>query len=293
MNRNSLGLDLACLAGSLEERLTAAKAAGFSQVMLWARDLVNYPSGYHAALERVHASRLRVTGLQLMRNYEGMNGPSHEHRLDIVKALLDVCVDVGAPLLLVRASAAIEAQFDPARAEADLCKLANLAVPTGVRIGFKAIPWSHSVADTAQAWELVSRVRHANLGLVLDAFHFIAGGRALESLNEIPPEKILLVQLADFGVPVFHELGQKTGDHLRVFPGDGVLHDKVAAFVRHLDWLGYDGDYSLLVFNEDYQALPAQAVAQFAARSAAWVNTQVLRRRLPLNRKGPGHDHLR
>lgn len=289
MNRARLGLDLACLAGSLEERLAAAEAAGFSQVMLWARDLVNHPGGYRAALDCVHASRLRVTGLQLMRNYEGMNGPSHEHRLDIVKALLGMCVDVGAPLLLVRASAAAESQFDPARAEADLRKLANLAVPTGVRIGFKAIPWSHSVADTAQAWDLVRRVRHANLGLVLDAFHFIGGGHPLETLNEIPPDKILLVQLADFGVPVFHELGQKTGDHLRVFPGDGVLHDQVAAFLRHIDWLGYDGDYSLLVFNEDYQALPAQVVAGFAARSAAWVNTQVLRRRLPLNRKGSLH----
>ncbi|HXE18385.1 sugar phosphate isomerase/epimerase family protein [Castellaniella sp. UC4442_H9] len=293
MNRNSFGLDLACLAGPLEERLAAAEAAGFSQVMLWARDLANHPRGYRAALEQVHASRLRITGLQLMRNYEGLSGPTHNHRLDVVKALLDMCTDVGAPLLLVRASATVDAQFDPDRVEADLRKLANLAVPAGVRIGFKAIPWSHAVPDAARAWDVVSRVNHANLGLVLDAFHFIADGRPLDALNEIRPDKILLVQLADFGVPVFHELGQKTGDHLRVFPGDGVLQEQVAAFVRHIDWLGYDGDYSLLVFNEDYQALPAQAVAGFAARSAAWVNTQVLRRRLPLNRKGPDHDHLR
>jgi sugar phosphate isomerase/epimerase len=286
VNRDCFGLDLACMAGPLEERLAAAEAAGFSQVMLWARDLTNHPRGYRAAIEQVRASRLRVTGLQLMRNYEGMNGPAHDHKLDVVKALLDLCADVGAPLLLVRASAAVETQFDPARAEADLRKLANLAVPAGVRIGFKAIPWSHTVPDTAQAWDLVSRVNHANLGLVLDAFHFIAGGRPLDSLNEIDPGRILLVQLADFGVPVYHELGQKTGDHLRVFPGDGVLHEQVAAFLRHIDWLGYDGDYSLLVFNEDYQALPARAVAQFAARSTRWVNTQVLRRRLPLNRKG-------
>ncbi|CAM5267397.1 hypothetical protein SGRI78S_00034 [Streptomyces griseus subsp. griseus] len=177
--------------------------------MLWARDLANHPRGYRAALKLVHASTLRVTGLQLMRNYEGMDASSHNHRLDIVKALLDMCVDVGAPLLLVRASATVGTQFNPDRVEADLRKLANLAVPAGVRIGFKAIPWSHTVPDTARAWELVDRVGHANLGLVLDAFHFIAGGQALESLNEIAPEKILLVQLADFGVPAFQELGQK------------------------------------------------------------------------------------
>ena len=286
MNRSGFGLDLACMAGSLEERLAAAEEAGFTQVMLWARDLAHHPEGYRTAVRRVRESRLSVTGLQLMRNYEGMNGASHEHKLDIAKALLDVCADVGAPLLLVRASAAVNAQHDPERAGSDLRKLANLAVPMGVRIGFKAIPWSHTVHDTVQAWELVSHVDHANLGIVLDAFHFIASGQPLEALNIIPPHKILLVQLADFGVQVFQERGQKAADQRRVFPGDGVLHEKLAAFVRHIDWLGYDGDYSLLVFNEDYQQLPARAVAQFAERSTAWVNNQVLRRRLPLNLKG-------
>lgn len=284
MNRDCFGIDLACLAGSLDERLNAAEEAGFSQVMLWARDLSSYPDGYHEAVQRVQRSRLRITGLQLMRNYEGLNGSAHDNRLDIAKAMLEMCVDVGAPLLLVRASAVVGTQFDATRAEADLRKLANLGVPMGVRIGFKAIPWSQAVPDTASAWDLVSHVSHANLGLVLDAFHFIASGRPLESLNDVPPHKILLVQLADFGVPVFHELGQKAGDHLRVFPGDGLLHEKLAAFLRHLDWLGYDGDYSLLVFNEDYLALPAHVVAGLAARSTEWVNNQVLRRRLPLQR---------
>lgn len=284
MNRESFGIDLACMAGPLEERLAAAEAAGFSQVMLWARDLANHPRGYEAAARLVRESKLRVAGLQLMRNYEGMSGPAHEYKLDIVKALLDVCVDVNAPLLLVCASAAAGHQHDPSRAEADLRKLANLAVPTGVRVGFKAIPWGRSISDTRSAWDLVYRVDHANLGLVLDSFHFIAGGHPLEVLNDIPPEKISLVQLADFSVPVFQERGERNADHMRVFPGDGVLHDSVAAFVRHVDWLGYEGDYSLLVFNEDYRQLPAHAVARLGARSMAWVNTQVLRRRLPMNR---------
>lgn len=284
MNRENFGIDLTCMAGPLEERLAAAEAAGFSQVMLWARDLASHPRGYRAAVKVIRESKLRVSGLQLMRNYEGLTGPAHEYKLDIVKALLDVCVDVGAPLLMVCASAATGSQHDPSRAEADLRKLANLAVPNGVRVGFKAIPWGRAISDTRSAWDLVYRVDHANLGLVLDAFHFIAGGQPLDVLNDIPPEKIALVQLADFSVPVFQEDGDRNADHRRVFPGHGVLHESVAAFVRHVDWMGYEGDYSLLVFNEDYRQLPAHAVAHLGARSMAWVNTQVLRRRLPLNR---------
>lgn len=284
MNRERFSIDLACMAGPLDERLAAAEAAGFTQVMLWARDLADHPQGYETAIRLVRDSRLEVTGLQLLSNYEGMDGPAHAYKLDIAKALLEVCTDVGAPLLIVSASAAISRGQDVHQAAHDLRKLANLAVPTGVRVGFKPIPWGHSVSDPGAAWELVSRARHASLGLVLDAFDFIAGGQPVESLDEIAPDKILLVQLADFSTPAFQEHKPRDADPMRVFPGSGVLADRLAAFVRHLDRMDYGGDYSLQVSNEDYRQLPARAVAELAARSMAWVHHQVLRRRLPIRR---------
>lgn len=284
MSQERFGIDLACMAGSLEERLRAAEAAGFSQVMLWARDLANHPEGYETAVRRVRESGLEITGLQLMRDYEGMNGPAHRYKLDVAKALLEICADVGAPLLIVSASAALPRALAPERAEADLRKLANLAVPTGVRIGFKAIPWSHTGADIRSAWDLVCRAAHANLGLVLDAFHFIAEGSAFGILDEIPPDRIVLVQLADFGVPALRENQPHDADRMRVFPGDGVQSDQVAALVRRLDGMDYEGSYSLLVFNKDYRQLPAHAVARLGIRSVGWIHDQALRRRLPLRR---------
>lgn len=284
LNRDNFGIDMACLHGPLESRLAAAEANGFSQVMLWARDLTDYAHGYKAAVRLVRESQLQVSGLQMIRNYEGLSGPAHEYKLEVVKAMLDICVDVGAPRLLVCASAAIPHKHDPASVDADLRKLANLAVPAGVRIGFKAVPWGHTISDTRKAWELVYRVNHANLGLVLDSFHFIASGQSLDTLNDIPPEKIALIQLADFSVPVMQERSDHRADHMRVFPGEGVMHEQVAAFVQRTDWLGYAGDYSFLVFNDDYRQLPPHIVARQGARAMAWVNNQVLRRRLPLNR---------
>jgi sugar phosphate isomerase/epimerase len=287
LNQERFGIDLSCMAGPLEERLAAAEAAGFTQVMLWARDLAEHPHGYDAAVRLVRESRLEVTGLQLMSNYEGMSGPAHEHKLDIAKALLEVCVNVDAPLLVVSSSAALADRQDAEQAAHDLRKLANLAVPTGVRVGFKAIPWGRTISDLRGAWDLVCRANHANLGLVLDAFHFIAGGQSLEVLDELAPDKILLVQLADFSVPFYQEHRRHDADQMRVFPGSGVMHEQVAALVRHLDRIDYDGDYSLLVANEDYRQLPATVVAGLAARSVAWVNHQVLRRSLPIRRRGP------
>jgi sugar phosphate isomerase/epimerase len=284
LNRDSFDLDMACLHGPLEARLEAAEASGFSRVTLWARDLADHPQGYQAAVRLVRESRLQVSGLQMIRNYEGLSGPAHDYKLEVIKAMLEICVDIGAPRLLICASSTAPHSHDPAGVDADLRKLANLAVPAGVRIGFKAVPWGHMISDAQKAWELVYRVNHANLGLVLDSFHFIASGQHLDTLNEIPPEKIEFIQLADFSAPVVRERSDSRADHMRVFPGEGVLHEQVAAFVQRMDWLGYAGDYSFLVFNDDYRQLPAHIVARHGARAMAWVNNQVLRRRLPLNR---------
>ncbi len=49
-----------------------------------------------------------------------------------------------------------------------------------------------------------------------------------------------------------------------------------------LDVIGYRGDYSFEVFNDDYQQLPLGAVAQRARRSAVWLGEDVLRRSVPL-----------
>ena len=56
----------------------------------------------------------------------------------------------------------------------------------------------------------------------------------------------------------------------------------LAALTLKLHQLGYRGDYSFEVFNDDYQQMPLQAVAQRARRSALWLGEGVLRRSVPL-----------
>ena len=73
-----------------------------------------------------------------------------------------------------------------------------------------------------------------------------------------------------------------TARHFRVFPGEGVHSEAIAELVLRLDRLGYRGDYSFEVFNDDYQQIPLEAVAQRARRSAVWLGEEVLRRAVPL-----------
>lgn len=65
MNFSNFGMDSVTLAGPLEAKLRASKATDFSQVMLWGRDLADYPDGLDAAHRLVRDSGMRVTGRTL------------------------------------------------------------------------------------------------------------------------------------------------------------------------------------------------------------------------------------
>ena len=51
--------------------------------------------------------------------------------------------------------------------------------------------------------------------------------------------------------------------------------------MRRLDDMGYRGEYSFEVFNDDYQQLPLPTVAERARRAAVWLAEDVLHRSLP------------
>ena len=122
------------------------------------------------------------------------------------------------------------------------------------------------------------------LGIGIDAFHIFAAETSLDAIDDLQPDKIFLVQLADFmwqETKTFEER-MTTARTFRVFPGEGVHSEQLVDLVLKLDALGYAGDYSFEVFNDDYQQLPLSTVAQRARRSAVWLAEDVLRRSTPL-----------
>jgi sugar phosphate isomerase/epimerase len=54
--------------------------------------------------------------------------------------------------------------------------------------------------------------------------------------------------------------------------------------------MGYRGDYSFEVFNDDYRQLPLPMVAERARRSVKWITGVVSRRSLPARRAAAGGD---
>ena len=285
------GMDTITLAGTLPQKLAAIKGAGFSQVMLMARDLVGHADGIVDAVRVVKASGLRVTGFQVLRDFEGLLGHLHQYKIDVAKSMLELCHAVGAKVLLVCSSTSTHATDDPDALARDLRKLAMLALPLGIRVAYEGLSWGRHVNEFTTAWDVVCRADAPNLGIGIDSFHALATNTLLEDLDMLDPAKIFLVQLADFMWTEVNSNEERidTARHFRVFPGEGVHSDALAELVIRLDRLGYCGDYSFEVFNDDYQQMPLPVVAARARRAAVWLGEDVLHRSAPL----PGRMRLR
>jgi sugar phosphate isomerase/epimerase len=288
---DDFGMDTASLAGSLESKLAAVRQAGFSQAMISASDVVGHPSGIDAGVRAVRESGLGVTGLEALRDFEGLDGRMHAYKVDVAKSMLEVCGRLGGRLLLVEATTSRHAAADAERIARDLRMLATLAIPMGIRIAYKGMAWSRTTKDFAAAGDVVFRANCPNLGVAIDAFDVIAGHTSREELDAIDPQQIYLVQLSDYMWQEIRSTEEQaaTATHFRVFPGEGAHSDGLADFITKLDAIGYCGNYSFDVYNDDYLQMPPATVAGRAQRAAEWLGETVLRRALPI----PNMERLR
>jgi sugar phosphate isomerase/epimerase len=278
------GMDTITLAGPLDAKLDAMVQAGFTQVMLSARDIVGHPGGVSAAVTAVDASGLRPTGFQVLRDFEGLSGHLHDYKVDIAKSMLEMCQALGSKVLLACSSTSRHASDDLDVIARDLRKLAMLALPLGIKVAYEGLSWGRTINEFTTAWDVVCRADCPNLGLGIDSFHIFAAKTDLAAIEEVDASRIFLVQLSDFmwnETPTFEDR-MTTARTFRVFPGEGVHSDALADLVLKLDNIGYRGDYSFEVFNDDYQQLPLPTVAQRARRSALWLREDVLHQAVPL-----------
>jgi sugar phosphate isomerase/epimerase len=278
------GMDTITLAGPLSAKLAAMREAGFSQVMLKANDLVGHPGGWREAVREVRDSGLRGTGFQVLRDFEGLSGHLHQYKVDIAKTMLEMCAALGCDVLLACSSTSTHASQDLDHIARDLRKLAMLAIPHGIRIAYEGLSWGRTINEFTTAWDVVCRADCPNLGVGLDSFHILAAGTPLDAIDDLDPSRIFLVQLSDFlwqDTPTFEER-RETARTYRVFPGEGVHTAQLVDMVLKLDAIGYDGDYSFEVFNDDFVQLPLPMVAERARKSALWLAEDVLRLSQPL-----------
>jgi 2-keto-myo-inositol isomerase len=103
-----------------------------------------------------------------------------------------------------------------------------------------------SVQTLAQAAEIAGRVGRANVGLVIDSFHFYAGGSRIESIDALDARKLFIFHINDAeDLP-----REKLEDRHRLLPGLGIL--PLREIVSALRRIGYDRVTSVEIFRPEY-----------------------------------------
>ena len=259
------------ISGTLDRKLAAIAETGYQGVEIFESDLLGF-DGTVADVGRMIADfGLICTCYQPFRDFEGLTGSLRQRAFDRAEYKFDVMQALGAPLMLVCSSVHLEALGEPERAVEDFRLLAQRAAIRGLRVGYEALAWGRFVNDHRQAWDIVRRVDHPAMGLILDSFHSLARKIPVTSLADIAPEKIFLVQVADApDMPMEYLYWSR---HFRCFPSQGDL--PVAEYVKAAVHQGYDGPLSLEIFNDRFRGWSASQVAVDGLRSLTTLCGQV------------------
>ena len=261
------------VSGELDVKLAAIARAGFDGVEIFENDLLVYNSSPRDIGKLVCDHGLEITLFQPFRDFEGMPEPQRSRTFDRAERKFDVMQELGADLVLVCSNVSPVAQGGLDRAAADFHELGERAARRGLRVGFEALAWGRHIHDHRDAWEIVRRADHPNVGLILDSFHTLARKIDVNSIRSIPKEKIFIVQLAD--APLIDMDLLYWSRHFRNMPGEGDL--PVTEFTRAVAATGYDGYFSLEIFNDQFRGGSTQSVATDGKRSLIYLGDQVRR----------------
>lgn len=245
--------------------LQAARAAGFDYLEIWAAKL-------RAFLKQRSASELKdlfaQSGLQPLsinsiehitfRDAEAYESIKHE-----CEELSSIAAEIGCPCIVVvpgplpEGGAARETVI--AESLKVLNQLCDISAAHNVSLAFEFLGQSDcSVPTLDLAAEIVREADRKDLGLVIDSFHFYAGGSTFEMIEALDPELIQIFHIND----VEDLPRDQLEDRHRLLPGLGILplREMVCALRR----IGYDKVASVEIFRPEYWERDPFALARDA-----------------------------
>jgi 2-keto-myo-inositol isomerase len=264
-----LGLNGATtLKADLATDIAVAGKAGFDFVEIWAAKLMGYlERGGLPALKRdLKRAGIKAATLNSVEHVTFNDPSGHVRMLEDFQRFCRVAEAINAETVIVVPSprpkgvslAAIERESVRV-----LRELSAIARPYGVRLAYEFLGFADcTVNSLAQCAAIVQKVARPNVGLVLDTFHFFAGGSSVASIREVNPEKIFIVHIND----VERAPRRKMHDALRLFPGKGII--PLTSILRALKAIGYAGRFSVEIFRPQYWNRPPLQVAREARRTA-------------------------
>ena len=128
-----------------------------------------------------------------------------------------------------------------------LNELGDIAGKYNVSLAFEFLGQSDCSVQTLDLCnEIIEKIDRANVGNVLDTFHFYAGNSSFAAIDTLKPEKLFIFHINDAEDLPKAEL---TDAH-RLYPGLGIL--PIKEIKEHFDKIGYNRMVSIEIFRPEY-----------------------------------------
>jgi 2-keto-myo-inositol isomerase len=253
----------------LVEDISAAAAAGFPMLELWGEKFDNFFKDHTIAdLKRMlDQHNLRVAAIDLVAlDY---STPEHVQKaVERARYLGEIAQDVGCDLLLLCSWGDLHGRSkeEGITLVADYLRpVCAAAAEFGCRLAIEPLGGHALIPGCVEALAIIEQAQQPNLGLMWDFFHYYKSGVALETIRQIPLEKLWLVHVDDAPGPEGTPPRETLRDSDRVYPGQGAL--PLATYFETLRELGYTGPVSVELFNQEYYQQPIETITRNAYQS--------------------------
>ena len=253
---------------SLETDFAAAKAAGFDYVEIWAAKLRKFleqqtTDDLGNLIAETGVPPLSINSIE---HVTFRDASAYESIKAECAELSEVAARIGCPFIVVvpgklptAGASRVEVIAESVRVLRELC---DIAARHDVALAFEFLGQTDCSVQTLDlAHEIVRATGRPNLGLVIDSFHFYAGGSTIEMIEAIDPKLIYVFHINDAeNLP-----REQLLDKHRLLPGLGILplREMLTAFRK----IGYDKVASVEIFRPEYWGWDVFELAQAAKRA--------------------------
>ena len=249
------------LASRFEDDVEQFGAAGCQAIELWLTKLEDFVrrESVERAGELLRTHGLRTVAASFQGGVLSSQGAPRAAAWELFESRLELCRQIGVERLVVACDVQEPlAEVLLQRVMASLKQAAEAAAAFDVQIALE-FQANASLGNNLQtALLLVQEVGHANLGLCLDAFHFLNGPSKFFDLGALTAERLFHVQLSD-ALAAPREMAK---DAHRILPGDG--ESPLEPIVQRLRELNYQGPVSVEVMNPMIWESPPRQTCEMA-----------------------------
>lgn len=148
---------------------------------------------------------------------------------------------------------------------AEFARLCDEAAAEGAAAALEPMPFM-ALRDLEAALAVVEGADRPNGGLCVDIWHMVRGDVPFAEVRELPPERVVAVEIGDAAAHCVGDLLEDTL-HRRLLCGQGDFD--LDGFVDAVRATGFDGPFGVEILSDEQRKLPLEEAARLAFETAA------------------------